>query len=156
MPSWVWTSVVLRGSLNDMDEFVQNECHPDTKCCLWNTPLVPAGTTTREHCNTWLGFDGSVTNDHNNQFAFIPVRGSEGIVYMLQAEFETRWDPPLIFFQRMAEKYPKLTIYMKVDHEDDDTYPFGFFQVCPSVPPIIPTIPCAPQLPPPPPSPLNA
>ena len=47
------------------------------------------------------------------------------------AKFETRWQPPVAFFERMASRYPFLVFLMRVEHEDDESYPKGYFMVSP-------------------------
>ena len=53
------------------------------------------------------------------------------------ARFETRWQPPIAFFERMASRYPFLMFLMRVQHEDDESYPNGYFHVAPvEAPPV--------------------
>ena len=54
---------------------------------------------------------------------------------MAAPDFETRWSPPLAFFERMASRYPFLMFVARVEHEDDESYPNGYFKVSPCVAP---------------------
>lgn len=144
MPSWVSTDVMMRGPMEALAEFVHRECDPISGHCLWRKAEAPPQTDWREHSYISLGFDGLVTNEDCD---FVPterrIMGEE--VLVLYARFETRWSPPLRFFERMTVDYPLLTVYMRVEHEDEETYPQGWFIVQPTSPP-----------PPPPPQPSPA
>ena len=38
-------------------------------------------------------------------------------------------------FERMASRYPFLMFVARVEHEDDESYPNGYFKVSPAEPP---------------------
>lgn len=150
MPSWVWTDVILHGSLEALAEFVERECNPDDRQCLWRKAEAPPGLEMCEHSYNSLGFDGFVTNeDCGFSLNARRIMGEE--VLVLQAHFETRWNPPLVFFERMTIDHPLLTFYMKVEHEDEDTYPQGWFVVQSTLPLLLP-----PPPPSPPPAPIHS
>ena len=128
MPSWVWTDVVLHASADVLAEFVSQECDA-TGYCIWRKSELPPNTDWRKHMYDQLGFDGFVCNE---DCMFVPgIRHIMDNEYalVLQARFETRWNPPIPFFKRMVTDYSNLTIYMKVEHEDNDTYPLDYFLV---------------------------
>jgi len=72
-----------------------------------------------------LGFDGFVCNE-DSAFVSTYVNLKQEPKPAAVAKFETRWQPPLAFFERMASRYPLLTFVMRVDHEDDESYPNAF------------------------------
>ena len=146
MPSWVWTDVVLAGSSEALTAFAQHECG-DTLLCKWKKPECSPGTDLRKHAYATLGFDGFVCNV-DCAFTFMEQRIMGVNQLVLRARFETRWSPPFEFFTRIANEYPKLVIYMKVEHEDDETYPPGYFKVPRTYQPPQPP-------PPPPPTPIH-
>jgi hypothetical protein len=78
-----------------------------------------------------LGFDGFVCNDDSAFVATYVNLKQEPWKPAVVAKFETRWQPPLAFFERMASRYPFLMFLMRVEHEDDESYPKGYFIVAP-------------------------
>lgn len=121
MPSWVWTDVVVTGdSAEAVGEFTKSECDANGNC----TFSAPGDMRIA------LGFDGFVCNE-NSAFVFQHVKVNKELKPAVVAKFETRWHPPLGFFERMASRYPFLMFLMRVEHEDDESYPKGYFIVAP-------------------------
>ena len=121
MPSWLWTDVIVTGdSAEAVEEFVRGECDATGSCTL----SAPGDLRVA------LGFDGFVCND-DSAFMFTYVNLKQERKPAVVAKFETRWQPPLSFFERMASRYPFLMFLMRVEHEDDESYPKGYFIVSP-------------------------
>ena len=125
MPSWVWTDVVVTGeSMEAVEQFVKGECDENGRC-TFSTP---------GDLRLALGFDGFVCNEDSTfQSMHVNLKGERKPAYA--ARFETRWSPPIAFFERMATRYPFLIFVARVEHEDDESYPNGYFKVSPSVAP---------------------
>ena len=121
MPSWVWTDVVVTGdSAEAVSAFTTGECDANGMC----TFSAPGDMRVA------LGFDGFVCNE-DSAFVFTYVHLKQERKPAVVAKFETRWQPPLGFFERMASRYPFLMFLMRVEHEDDESYPKGYFTVAP-------------------------
>ena len=121
MPSWVWTEVVVTGdSPEAVSEFTEAECDANGMC----TFSAPGDMRVA------LGFDGFVCNE-DSAFVSTYVKVMQERKPAVVAKFETRWQPPLAFFELMASRYPSLMFLMRVDHEDDESYPDGYFTVAP-------------------------
>ena len=117
----VWTKVLVTGeSLKGVEQFVKGECDAAGRC----TFSAPGDLRIA------LGFDGFVCNE-DSAFVLTHVVVLKESKPAYVARFETRWNPPLAFFERMASRYPFLTFLMHVDHEDDESYPDTFFKVPP-------------------------
>ena len=93
-----------------------------------------------------MGFDGfDVCNEDSMfQLTYVNLKGERKPAYA--ARFETRWNPPLAFFERMASRYPFLMFVARVEHEDDESYPNGYFKVSPYVTPTTIAPPSSPML----------
>ena len=125
MTSWVWTDVVVTGdSPEAVSEFTEAECDANGRC----TFSAPGDMRVAR------GFDGFVCNE-DSAFVSTYVNVNKERKLAVVAKFETRWQPPLAFFERMASRYPFLIFLMRVDHEDDESYPNGYFNVSPCVTP---------------------
>lgn len=121
MPSWAWSDVVVMGdSAEAVEEFVKSECDA-TGQCTFSAP---------GDLRIALGFDGLVCNE-DSAFVRTHVTFKKERKPAAVAKFETRWQPPIAFFERMASRYPFLMFLMRVQHEDDESYPNGYFHVAP-------------------------
>ena len=124
MPSWVFSDVIVTGDSPDaVNEFVKGECDATGRC----TFSAPGDMRVA------LGFDGFVCNE-DSAFVYTNVKMGQELKAAVVAKFETRWHPPIAFFERMAARYPFLMFVMRVSHEDDDSYPNGYFKVVPEEP----------------------
>lgn len=111
MPSWCWSDAVICGASIAMNVFLQNECSKEGRL-LFNLDEES------EKRRTKLGFDGFVSNGGIFCYGNCKVDGMERQV--LQADFETRWSPPLPFFRYLADKFPDLRFYFKYEIEDNE------------------------------------
>ena len=126
MPSWVWSDVVVMGDTAEaVEEFVKSECDA-TGQCTFSAP---------GDLRIALGFDGLVCNE-DSAFVWTHVNFKKEWKPAAVAKFETRWQPPIAFFERMASRYPFLMFLMRVQHEDDESYPNGYFHVAPVEAPV--------------------
>ena len=121
MPSWLWTDVIVTGeSAEAVEEFVRGECDATGS----SMHIICARGPARRSRIRWISVQrGLRFQVHVN----LKQERKPAVV----AKFETRWQPPLSFFERMASRYPFLMFLMRVEHEDDESYPKGYFIVSP-------------------------
>ena len=124
MPSLCHTNVFICGDGKKLGDFLHNECQGTT--CLFKLPIGGSNPI------DYLGFDGLIINE-DSEFEYSTTRKLLGIsVPSLSAHYETKWTPPLPFFQKMANKYPLLSFHIEFTSEDESFTPsFGYFYIKP-------------------------
>ena len=119
MPTWCNSWVIIRGRPDALTGFLREQCDDDGTLLF----RLPSGVeNTKENHLKFMGFDGFVSNGGVLHRGIRKILGVDADV--LQADFETRWNPPVAYMEYLAAKHTALLFYMRYEREDEAPCPW--------------------------------